>query len=75
MRAPWSEKLRALLAELYSEDDARLVAAMPWGSRASAARRIRSRAFASSSGGQITWRLRPADLSPHSRSGERPSLR
>jgi len=30
-RAPWSDKLRALLAELYSEDDARLVAAMPWG--------------------------------------------
>jgi len=37
MRAPWSDKLRALLTELYSEDDARLVAAMPWGSRASAA--------------------------------------
>lgn len=31
MRAPWSEKLRAVLRELYSEDDARLVAAMPWG--------------------------------------------
>ncbi|HEX5639028.1 MAG TPA: 4Fe-4S dicluster domain-containing protein [Burkholderiaceae bacterium] len=31
MRAPWSDKLRALLGELYSEDDARLVAAMPWG--------------------------------------------
>ena len=30
-RAPWSDKLRALLAELYSEEDARLVAAMPWG--------------------------------------------
>jgi formate hydrogenlyase subunit 6/NADH:ubiquinone oxidoreductase subunit I len=30
-RAPWSDKLEALLRELYSEDDARLVAAMPWG--------------------------------------------
>ena len=30
-RAPWNDTLRALLAELYSEDDARLVAAMPWG--------------------------------------------
>jgi ferredoxin len=30
-RAPWSDKLRAVLAELYSEEDARLVAAMPWG--------------------------------------------
>jgi formate hydrogenlyase subunit 6/NADH:ubiquinone oxidoreductase subunit I len=31
MRAPWSDKLRAVLRELYSEDDARLVATMPWG--------------------------------------------
>jgi formate hydrogenlyase subunit 6/NADH:ubiquinone oxidoreductase subunit I len=30
-RAPWSDTLEALLRELYSEDDARLVAAMPWG--------------------------------------------
>jgi ferredoxin len=30
-RAPWSDKLEALLRELYSEDDARLVVAMPWG--------------------------------------------
>src|SRR5512139_931626 len=30
-RAPWSDKLRAVLCELYSEEDARLVAAMPWG--------------------------------------------
>jgi formate hydrogenlyase subunit 6/NADH:ubiquinone oxidoreductase subunit I len=31
VRAPWSDTLEALLRELYSEDDARLVAAMPWG--------------------------------------------
>jgi len=31
MRAPWSDKLEALLRELYSADDARLVAGMPWG--------------------------------------------
>jgi ferredoxin len=30
-RAPWSESLRAILEELYSPDDARLVAGMPWG--------------------------------------------
>ena len=30
-RAPWSDKLRAMLGELYSEEDARLVAAMPCG--------------------------------------------
>ncbi len=31
MRAPWSDSLRAILEELYSEEDARLVAAMPYG--------------------------------------------
>ena len=31
VRAPWSDALRAILEELYSEQDARLVAAMPWG--------------------------------------------
>jgi ferredoxin len=30
-RAPWSDSLRAILEELYSPDDARLVAAMPYG--------------------------------------------
>lgn len=30
-RAPWSDSLRAILEELYSEEDARLVATMPWG--------------------------------------------
>lgn len=31
VRAPWSDTLRAILEELYSEEDARLVSAMPWG--------------------------------------------
>jgi len=31
VRVPWSDKLEAVLRELYPEDDARLVAAMPWG--------------------------------------------
>ena len=30
-RAPWSESLRAILEELYAPDEARLVAAMPYG--------------------------------------------
>jgi len=30
-RAPWSDTLRAILEELYSREEARLVAAMPWG--------------------------------------------
>jgi ferredoxin len=30
-RTPWSENLYAVLKELYSEDEARLVASMPWG--------------------------------------------
>jgi ferredoxin len=30
-RAPWNAQLHAVLRELYSEDDARLVVAMPWG--------------------------------------------
>jgi ferredoxin len=30
-RAPWSEALRAILEELYSEDDAQLIVSMPWG--------------------------------------------
>lgn len=30
-RTPWSESLRAILEELYSPEDARLVAAMPYG--------------------------------------------
>ncbi len=30
-RAPWNDQLHALLRELYPEEDARLVAAMPWG--------------------------------------------
>ncbi len=31
MRVPWSDTLRSLLEELYSEEDAALVAGMPWG--------------------------------------------
>jgi ferredoxin len=31
MRAPWSDSLRAILTELYSADEAALVASMPWG--------------------------------------------
>jgi formate hydrogenlyase subunit 6/NADH:ubiquinone oxidoreductase subunit I len=31
IRAPWSESLRAILTELYSADEANLVASMPWG--------------------------------------------
>jgi ferredoxin len=31
MRAPWSDALRAILQELYSEEDAQLIVAMPWG--------------------------------------------
>ena len=31
VRAPWSDTLRAILEELYSEEDARLIAGMPWG--------------------------------------------
>ncbi len=30
-RAPWSDALRAILKELYSEEDAQLIVAMPWG--------------------------------------------
>ena len=31
MRAPWNDQLHALLRELYSEEDAALIAGMPWG--------------------------------------------
>jgi hypothetical protein len=30
-RAPWSDSLRAILEELYTQEEALLVASMPWG--------------------------------------------